>query len=268
MRKDEYLSSQTVRDFITWVEMPLDTPRAFIHSYIKKKGKKVYEFDSLYSAYEKYDWPYSIDEYSISLITGIADSDEQACVSACHDILKWGGVFRGNGDRVSRLGQNLSSYLRSVRERLALDLLSKDYFFPGMQMTSGFSKIYSAYIDDYIIYDGRVGAALGLLVKKFCIHNNLPCVPHELRFSWARGLESNTASGSISRRNPSCDKYKFPELVYYRPEEYLENNIRANWLLSAISENTKSKFSGIDKPHRLRSLEQALFMIGYDVSGN
>ena len=35
-------------------------------------------------------------------------------------------------------------------------------------MNSGFTKIYSLYIDDFIIYDSRVGAALGFLVRCYC----------------------------------------------------------------------------------------------------
>ncbi len=34
-------------------------------------------------------------------------------------------------------------------------------------MNSGFTKIYSLLIDIYIIYDGRVGAALGLLARQY-----------------------------------------------------------------------------------------------------
>ena len=35
-------------------------------------------------------------------------------------------------------------------------------------MNAGFVKIYSLLCDDCVIYDGRVGAALGLLTRQFC----------------------------------------------------------------------------------------------------
>jgi len=266
MRKEEYLASQSVKNFISWIEPLLDTPQSFVHRYVKKRGKKPYEFDSLYSAYEKYDWGYSIDEFAVSLKQSIRDNDEQSCDKACHGILKWGGVYRGNSKRVTGLKPNLCDYLLRVKERLALDLPSYDYFFPGMHMTSGFSKIYSAYIDNYIIYDGRVGAAIGLLVRAFCVQSKLPRVPDELLFAWARGLESYNPSGT-SRRNPSNGSYVFPKLLSYKPEKYLENNIRANWLLSSIALKTESSFKSKQLQDRLRAIEQALFMIGYDVSG-
>ena len=34
-------------------------------------------------------------------------------------------------------------------------------------MNAGFVKIYSVLLDSCVIYDGRVGAALGLLVRQF-----------------------------------------------------------------------------------------------------
>ena len=267
MYKDEYLSSRAVKDFMSWLEPILDTPQSFLHSYVHKKHRKTYTFDNLFAAYKKYDWVYlyTREELSAELAKSIVKSDEHACENACCEILRWGGVFnRGNKGRISRLAPNLCAYLSGVRERLALDLPSHELFVPGMHMTSGFSKIYAAFIDGYMIYDSRVGAALGLLVRTFCMRTNISCVPRELRFSWAGGLESKMSS--VSRRNPSRDGYEFPELLYYRPDRYLENNMRANWLMSAVASATKSEFAGIEEPFRLRAMEQALFMMGYDVS--
>lgn len=269
MRKGEYLSSRSVKDFILWIETILDTPQSFVHSYVMKKGRKLYEFDNLYAAYEKYDWTYQVDIEKLSaiLVKSIREADEHACENACHGILKWGGVLRGNKERVSRLRPDLSAYLSAVKARLSEDLASSEYFFPQIQVTSGFSKLYSACIDNYMIYDSRVGAALGLLVRNFCINANLPYVPSELQFAWARGLESKNTFGGTNRRNPSRNGYVFSELRYHKPEEYFENNIRANWLVSEIARTTKSRFTKIGEPLRLRALEQALFMVGYDVSG-
>ena len=123
----------------------------------------------------------------------------------------------------------------------------------------------TAYINEFIIYDGRVGAALGLLVREYCTQRSLANIPSELLFAWARGLESYNPS-AVSRRNPSNQQYTFPEIKAYKPEFYFENNIRANWLSSEIVTTTKSKFSSEENP--LRAFEQALFMIGYDVSKN
>jgi hypothetical protein len=260
-RKNEYHSSQPVKDFNVWIEPLLDTPQSFVHEYFNVKKRKKYEFDNLFTAYKLYDWK-PIDDIAASLVKSISESDEQSCVNACSDMLEWGlgksKAYHDNMKRVINLSPSPCTYFRLAQERLELSLSSGEYFFPEMHMTSGFSKIYSAYINNFMIYDGRVGAALGLLVRAFCIQANLPYVPHELQFAWTKGRSTRT-------RNPSCDIYVFPELQSNKPGVYLENNIRANWLMSAVANKTKSKFANLDSHLRLRALEQALFMIGYDI---
>ena len=51
-------------------------------------------------------------------------------------------------------------------------------------MNSGFTKIYSLYINDFIIYDSRVGAALCYLVKLYCIEQKQGGVPSLLKFAY------------------------------------------------------------------------------------
>ena len=60
-------------------------------------------------------------------------------------------------------------------------------------MNSGFTKIYSLYINDFIIYDSRVGAALCYLVKLYCIEQKQGGVPSSLKFAYgdARNPEVN-----------------------------------------------------------------------------
>jgi hypothetical protein len=131
-------------------------------------------------------------------------------------------------------------------------------------MNSGFTKIYALFIDDFIIYDGRVGAALGLMVREFCEESRLRGVPKELEFAWGRGKTTTYEPSSLNRRNPSNARYVFPELSN-NPRRHLENNIRANWLLRDILNRTKSKFGKLDQDLQMLALESALFMIGDDV---
>ena len=262
MRKNEFLSSRAVIEFASWMESILDAPQAFVHGYFHNKERKSYEFENLFSAYEKYNWTLNddIDALSAALSKSLAESDEKSCESICYRILKWGGVSnRGNNGRLSRLSSRLCPYLHNAQKRLSEDLSSIEYYENWINMTSGFSKIYSALMPDFMIYDSRVAAALGLLVRHFCIGNNLTYIPSELRFAWTSGLGNHL-------RNPSNDKYSFPKLRIYKEGEYLENNIRANWLMSCIAQNTNSRFAEIDRPKRLRALEQSLFMIGYDIA--
>ena len=266
MQKNDYIKSPAVVDFMAWIEPLLDTQNSFKHGYIQKKPKAEFVCDNLYSAYEKYEWLLSgltgeITDLSKRLIKSLEESDEQACVRTCVDILRWGGVLNGNKTRVEKLAPHLCDELRFVSNRLALDLSSDEFYIRRINMTAGFSKIYSAYIDNFLIYDSRVGASIGLLVREFCTQRNINNIPMELLFCWNSGK-----SGNVMTRNPSNSEYKFPQWGA-DPAKHMENNIRANWLFSEIASTTKSKFTSIEESFRLRALEQALFMIGYDVSG-
>lgn len=133
-------------------------------------------------------------------------------------------------------------------------------------MNSGFTKIYSLIVHDFVIYDSRVGAALGLLVRNFCEETGRVKTPEELRFAWGakrRGASVNTKI-TDNPRNPSYKGYKFPILTN-NTKLHINNNIRANWLLKEVLQRTTSKFNMLDENLRLRALEAALFMIGYDV---
>jgi hypothetical protein len=285
MHKKDYLQLKYVIEFIAWIEDRLDKTDSFRHSYDMKKPKRKIEYNSIYSAYENYQWNFSFcDPFNGVNITGssfedsfkelsklseglrrsIDESDSKNCTKYCISILEWGGVLSKNSYTVNALGEGICKYLLTVGNRLSSDKNMEDYFQKEIKMNSGFSKIYSFCIDDFIIYDGRVGSALGLLVRKFCEEKELLSVPKELAFAWGSGKESAKVKISTNRRNPGNSKYIFPELQN-NPKRHIENNLKANWLLCEIINNTNSKFKDLPKGNQLRALESALFMIGYDV---
>ncbi|NLX88398.1 MAG: hypothetical protein GXZ09_03185 [Syntrophomonadaceae bacterium] len=198
------------------------------------------------------------------LRNSIENMDHAACSKYCLLILQWGGVRNKNDKRIQQLGSQICNYFREVEQIFSSDLLLSDYYRDGIIMNSGFTKIYALYLEDFIIYDGRVGAALGFLVRKFCEDMELNQVPPELLFAWGRGKEQTYKPGSINRRNPSKGHYIFPELLN-NPKRHTESNIKANWLLKAILDNTQSKFNKLDQKMQLIALQSALFMIGYCV---
>jgi hypothetical protein len=250
--------------------------------------KPVFEWEchSIYSAFENYVWAFkhsdpvknisikgktfndsfeSLQLLSSGLRKSIENGDNEACKKYCYSILEWGGVLSKNDQRITRLGNDICRYLNSTRDIFTSDLALTDYYNEDIIMNSGFTKIYSLYIDDFVIYDGRVGAALGLLVRMFCEDSKLKAVPAELAFAWGKGKESIYQNSCENRRNPSKESYRFPELLN-NSKRHIENNIRANWLLREIIDETESKFSNLDKSIQMRALEAALFMIGYDVA--
>lgn len=275
LSKEHFLADKYVQDFISWLGQKLDGE--FKHFYKRKKNKKNWGCNSIFEAYKNYNWEFRLKEKEVSsfedsslclnelssqLRDSINQGDNELCQEACLAILKWGGALRNNEQKIKNLGNSLIRYLQEARDKLTTDTIEEADFYKTLfertiYMNSGFSKIYSLYIDDYIIYDSRVGAALGLLVRKFAEERNLSHVPEMLTFAYGNGR------GGVNR-NPSSDKYKFPLLRSGdRYNNHIENNLKANWLLKETLLRNESQFN--KEKDSLRALEAALFMIGYSV---
>lgn len=277
----DFLSSAPVRGFVAWMEDKLDGFNAFTHHFRIKKTRTDWNCDSIYNAYENYMWSFHLhdpvrgtlirgntfsecekvlDELSETLRRSISAADNELCAKTCCAILSWGGVLNRNDACIASIGSDICEYLQSVKDQMQKDLGSADYYFSGMKMNSGFTKIYSLCVNDFIIYDGRLGAALGLLSRLYCEENRLSAVSEELVFAWGRGK-----GGDPRRRDPSSEIFVYPELGA-NAKRHLENNIRANWLIKEITLKTASRFSSLEPRSRMRALESALFMIGYQVN--
>lgn len=286
MDKKTFLNTEPVQDFILWVQDKLDKPGSFTHSFNMKKPALNWSCNSIYSAFENYNWPFGAHEpatgnkvsgntftqsaeflakLSEGLKQSVDEEDNESCKAHCFSILQWGGVLPKNDKRILGLGEDVCKYLQNAKYALHPDVCKTDADYSAFIMNSGFTKIYSLLINDFIIYDGRVGAALGVLVRRYCEDNEIACVPNELGFAWGKGKESTYKSSLENKRNPSQGKYIFPELQN-NPKRHTENNIRANWLLKEILERTDSRFNKLAESLQLRALEAALFMIGYDVT--
>jgi hypothetical protein len=151
------------------------------------------------------------------------------------------------------MGDAIYDYYRDAIARLEPLTVATSDNFEGLIMNSGFTKIYSLLLDDFVIYDSRVGAALCLLVRDYLEEIEVLEIPATLGFAWkdVRGERNG-------RREPSKGHYRFRELS---GRCHIDNNVRANWLLKDIAH--KSKFTSTQSP--TRALEAALFMIGYSV---
>ncbi len=286
MNKNEYVSSKSVQDFIEWIEPRLDQTDSFKHSYklLKNPKGKTWECNSLYSAFENYDWVFNYKHHinnqkkagrtfaqsdkllknlSSELRKSIQNNDNESCRSYCLETLQWGGVFNHNSTRILNLEEELVQNLELVVEKLNPEYVNTGNDHGEIIMNAGFTKIYSLLIDDFIIYDGRVGAALGILVRKFCEQTGLLKIPKELFFAF--GNSKTGMKGIQNRRNPSTRDHEFPRLDNSF-KKHTDNNIRANWLLKEIMDKTQSKFNTVQKEDQLRAFEAALFMIGYDIS--
>lgn len=210
-----------------------------------------------------------LDRLSKDLQTALDEADSNATFLACIKILDWGQVYRGSVRWILQQHDKdrLVKAILTGRDVLNGDSLDSVALFDGetLRMDSGLTKIYSLAGEKSIIYDDRVGAALGLLVRKFLEDEQgrshcLPepskkrgIVPEPLRFMRS-GQKSKT-------RNPSNGPLKFPARGSKPSLTHARSNLLANWIIGEVARECQQ-----DK-WTMREIEAALFMIGYDVSG-
>jgi len=244
-------------------------------------NKPVYKWciDNIRGAFDGYFWPVKggcdtdvfkcnkivLDGLSKEIKGNLKNNDEYKLFAACVKILEWGGVYKGS---VSWLLNALEEKALVHRINMAVKYLDgmaladmEQFGSRGeLRMDSGLTKIYSLASESSVIYDGRVGAALCLLVRK---HFEGRKVPGSLQFKWG-GSQAKKKNGK-DKRDPSTDGYKFKKLPNNSYERAVLN-LRANWLLeAALPEGELWGYK--EKIDKLRALEAALFMIGSSVNG-
>jgi hypothetical protein len=297
MNRYEYLALPDVSNFVSWLMAVISgsDKNLFNHSYLmesrgKPQTKKHWSCNSLYDAFLKYEWSFSYTDFlSGEIVKGktfiqseitlaglrqnlrdaVQENNDDLCFEVCCMILKWGGVLGsetyGNKKSLLQLKPQLAQYLTTVRTFFAGDaLLAKDYkvlvggVSEPIRMNAGYTKIYSLLCDDFVIYDGRVGAALCLLVRLYLefAGQHHRQIPDGLNFSFGH------AKNPKVNRNPSTTKYQFHALRN-QPAIHIRNNLMANWLIGDLSLQDKGPFSKHSDPYR--AFEAALFMIGYKI---
>lgn len=281
MNKEQYLSQPIIEGFISWILPKISEKGIFCHKYYNAKSKSDWECNSIYNAFENYEWPFScfipnvgevkgksylasksaLEKIEIGLKESILEKNSAKLFEFSASILKWGGVTRSNKNKLEMMGENILAYYDYSIRTLNPQKVNLSDDFSGIIMNSGFTKIYSLLIADFVIYDSRVGAALGLLIRKFLAENRILEIPDELNFAYGNARPTKGDDSSRNKRNPSNENYKFP-VLRNNDKHHTLNNLKANWLLKQIAD--KSKFS--NEENSIRALEAALFMIGYSVN--
>ncbi|WP_374422715.1 hypothetical protein [Chromobacterium sp.] len=273
------------------IKLPADFVQRFGGGEIKGKGAEaVYELkgQTLEAFFRMYWWDRkyyganaeileSVGAKIRAAIEGEYTADGHAfALEACHEVMKWGfgertRAYRANMDWAAAMGSELVPVLRLGRESLTGECPKVEVFGRSSdgepkkpRMNAGWTKYYALALPDFIIYDGRVGAALGFLVRRYLesvepLHQSL-ILPESLSFLWASGQGTNL-------RNPSSHHYKFPRLLHTDDgmRGWARVNLQANWVLAAARHLAQTDWlSGADG---LRKLEAALFMLGYDFRG-
>jgi hypothetical protein len=294
MNRDQYLSQPEVNGFMDWLVRLTDTPNSFIHSYYIRKKKINWSSNSIYDAHEKYNWKFKcpmpngglrqgssyienqevLDNFSLHLRRSLEEGDNDRLKEVMKGILKWGGVLgnknKGNYSRIEKMKCPVD-YLHAARNLVNMERFDlrqiDDIIANGIYINAGFTKIYSVLIDNFIIYDSRVGAALGLLVRKYLEAERLQNLPPSLDFSWAPGREQSPMQIGLDRRNPSINHFQFRKFSSNIRIHWLDN-IRGSWLVSTVANRTRFADDCGNSNTASRRMEAALFMIGYDVRGN
>lgn len=182
-------------------------------------------------------------------------------------IMRWGmGSARAHDKWARDQGEQLTALF--VDGVAALNSDTPDLaVFKWAKMNSGFTKPFSQAADYSIMLDGRVGAALCLLVRQFLnCHPEFAVngVPEVLAFRW--GEQRPWLGRPPVPRDPSGDGLKFGRLASAGSRRWAELNIRASWIIRAARDQAKARWCrGL---YGLRHIEAALFMLGYRIDSS
>lgn len=286
MYRNQYLSS--VNDFIDWFASNLGHPSLFAHSYIDRRsnplGSRKLTFPTLFDACEQYHWKHNgafgspagtclqsndaaLNALRHALQSAINAGNDNQTLTASSAVMSWGGVSAGNVRWLTANAKGLAKTIASVCAALNSDNLSHPLLTgcQPLRFNAGMTKVYSLLVNDFIIYDSRVAAALGWIVVKYCQARQLPAVPHVLAFPWAPAKEAPEAR-LPKNRDPGMGNYHFPRLI--SGELHAIWNLKAGWILAEVLARAPGNLFNTPNVPALRQLEAALFMLGYDLPLN
>ncbi len=288
MHRDQYLGNTTcattshvVRDFVDWLARNLGSTTLFTHEYTDRRSGVRWQCQGLLDACARYQWRHkgapgvapgadlasngkALAALARALRSSLNPANDQAAFSSAADVMTWGGVQAGNIRWLSLNTKGLAQTLTTTAAALTRgDLTGPILTSNALRFNAGMTKVYSLLVDDFIIYDSRVAAALGWIVVKYCKVKQLLSVPAELAFPWAPSKEGPRAK-SPKNRNPGQSHFSFPRLI--AGAHHAEWNLKASWILAeALARAPAGGFAESSGVSALRQLEAALFMIGYDL---
>lgn len=291
MNRDDFLEDVDVKDFTEWLSKVISGEECieFIHN------AKDSSYRTLHEAFNSYAWPMGRQSEEIPIpnlapIRLSADADFDAnkilldqmsaglkdSLSASPDdlvgwiraIMVWGGVYKeGNKAWLNEHKNHLQGILRDTSEEFKG--ICDGITVPDFRFNSAMTKVYALLLDDFVIYDSRVAAALAWLVllrKK----ENPTSIPGLLKFGCMPANEPPNRIKNNLHKIRSPNKVNFPHLARGKSFSYKLAmwNLRANWILKAafgmtIKEAQKNKKEL--KFKSLREIEAALFVMGYDL---
>lgn len=273
MTKTEYLSRPVVNDFIKYFSQLISNSESvFMQSYKPSNSKQRFQIAHFSEALSQYHWNKK-DYYSTTtelmqlserIQQALENSDEFEALMSSIRIFEWGGVI--NRASVSWLVEKAEQHKLVSAIKESVDILTSNtdeqvHRFNdniALRSDSATTKLFSlASKEKSIIYDNRVGAALGIIIKAYLKSAGYTEVPTELNFM--RG----DSTRRDQKRNPSEGNYQFDVKKTGAPHALC--NLRANWIISQVT-NLWQPSIMVQGSSPLREIEAILFMIGYDIT--
>lgn len=282
INKKVFLEDNDVKELIKFIAAKWESGLDF-EVGIKHRGKKaVYKYTSnLKEIFETYSWQYSIkteleipDEiakagFSLSesekvlnyakskvLVNGEINPNLIDLKNATEITLKWGGVFtKGNKNKVTDISYDLKKDYDEVLKKWKeineynAGFSPKDNF--EFTSNAGFTKIFSLILSDFVIYDSRVSVALAYLMEQ-CFGEDIPEI---LRIYIPASKVADNTKRKVNN---------FFKSTYQKDSKHFYSNVISSILLK----QTLKLINEIDPSVKLRDLEAALFMMGYDIRPN
>ncbi len=203
---------------------------------------------------------------SENLKKSIKENDDNLLLRSCLEVFVWGSVVnrasvgwildKAKKDELSDGVDKAVNALTSNTDN-SLNIFEDN----AIRSDSALTKVY-AFIDARsVILDGRVCAALALLVKSMLEYCDQISVPVELDFM----ADKSHSKKSKGKRDPSNKQYFFSKKV--TGQQHAKANLRVNWILNNLAESDSMKklFNTTSTSEIVRKIETGLFMMGDDI---
>ena len=271
MMRDDYLRASWVKCFVAWLRQRVRGEACFQHGYRMPGPPHDWRCCSLWEAYEGYRWQdadfkatqETLDCLRKEIQAATDAADNCRFTTAALAALEWGGVSGRNKERLCELQDGALRTFSEAASLLDPARANTARLDDVHYMNSGWTKVYALMLNDFPIYDGRVGAAMGYLVRLWWRAARPDCggketcqVPELLRFRWLPGKGNH-------HRDPSAGCLSFKKLSHVDPRRWAECNVWTAWILGEVC--GEGRFGNLPEAYRLRALEAALFMIGYEL---
>lgn len=291
MIRRDFANDPQVLAFVQWLAARLDTiqvqlnipsHRRFVPSGV---NVKVTGFNAVTTAYmwratgmQNGDWKSTENHcgaLASALQAAVAAGDLAGTQEAALRIIEWGGGNQTKGAYpfLMSLGANLVTYLQQTNRAFTLVTADTNSMVPPVEaMNSMLTKVHAFLaIDGLPIYDSRVAVATATLVEAWR-QDTLPPhmlaatpIPASLHFPTVNGR--NLTRTTVWRKYPNATRPQ--HLSQYNRASAMawsSAKIRLGWLMEELLASQPNVFpAATTLPEKMRALEAALFMIGYDV---